>query len=57
MAGWALDVCKKGFKSACVILVAIFVVSIILFLIAYFFQNPLKEYFNSGKHFLISDNC
>ncbi|MBV8042841.1 hypothetical protein [Pluralibacter sp.] len=56
MAGWALDVCKKGFKSACVILVAIFVVSIVLFLTAYFFQNPLKEYFNAGKHFLFSDN-
>ena len=56
MAGWALDVCKKGFKSACVILVAIFMVSVILFLMAYFFQNPLKEYFSAGKHFLFSDN-
>ncbi|MEI9751083.1 hypothetical protein V5085_09080 [Moellerella wisconsensis] len=56
MADFLLDVCKKGLKSACVILVTIFVVSIILFLIAYFFQNPLKEYFSAGKHFLFSDN-
>lgn len=56
MSDWIKDVCKKGFKFACVFLVAVFIVSVVLFLVVYIFQNPLKEYFNAGKHFLFSDN-
>ncbi|MEP8628275.1 hypothetical protein [Enterobacter mori] len=56
MQDWMKDVCKKGFKLACVILVSLFIVSVVLFLVAYFFHNPLREYFNAGRYFLFGDN-
>lgn len=56
MGDWFKDVFKKGFKLSCILFVAFFIFAIALFLISYAFQNPLKEYFNAGKHFLFSDN-
>lgn len=56
MSDWFKDVFQRGLKLSCIFLVAFFIFAIVLFLVSYAFQNPLKEYFNAGKHFLFSDN-